>query len=394
MSCFAAALSRHPVATQAVGEVAGAVLEQLGGDVPDLVVVFASPHFSGAVEDVADTLASVLGTRALIGGSMAGVVGGAQEVEDEPGISVWAAVLPGTEVRTLELRVEEAASTAALVGWPGDGLGADHERATLLLIADPFTFPIESVLDRLAVLHPHLQVVGGLASAARGPGGNRLILGRGTITSGAVGALLTGGSAIEALVSQGCRPLGRPFTVTDVDGRALLGLGGKRPLERLAELALALPDEERERLAAGLHLGVVVDEQQEVFRSGDFLVRNVVGARQDDGALVVAAPLELGQTVQFQVRDASAADEDLRARLAGRDASAALLFTCTGRGRRLFGDPDHDAGVIGDAFGHVPVAGAFCAGEVGPVGGRNHVHGFTASLALFRDGPGGPAPDP
>jgi len=394
VSSFAAALSLHPVATQAVGEVAGAVLEQLDGRPPDLVVVFVSPHFSGAVEDMVDALATVLGTRAVIGASMAGVIGGAHEVEDAPGIAVWAAELPGTDVRAFEMGVEEARSTPALVGWPGEVLGADPQPATLVLLADPFTFPIESVLERLAVLHPGLQVVGGLASAARGPGGNRLVLGHRVTASGAVGALLVGGTPVEALVSQGCRPLGRPFTVTDVDGAALLGLGGRRPLERLAQLALALPDEERERLVAGLHLGVVVDEQREIFRSGDFLVRNVVGARQDDGALVVAAPLELGQTVQFQVRDAAAADEDLRARLAGRDASAALLFTCTGRGRRLFGSPDHDAAAIGDAFGHVAVAGAFCAGELGPVGGRNHVHGFTASMALFGEGPGRAAPDP
>jgi small ligand-binding sensory domain FIST len=382
---YAAALSRHPVPAHAVGEVAGAVLEQLAGERPHLVVLFCSPHFSGAVEDMADTVVELLEPTALVGATMAAVVGGTEEVEEEPAIALWAAALPATEVHPLELRVEEVSSGAALVGWPADRV---TDPATLLLLADPFTFPVDAVLDGLHAQHPDLQVIGGLASAARGPGGNRLLLGRGAVTQGAVGALLIGGPPVRALVSQGCRPFGQPFTVTATDGRYVVQLGGRPALDRLREVAADLGDEERGLLAGALQVGIVVDEHQVEFGRGDFLVRSVVGAREADGALALGVPVPVGGIVQFQLRDPVTADEDLRELLAGElaagtPAGAALLFTCTGRGRRLFGVDGHDAGLVDDALGPLPLAGAFCAGELGPIGGRNHAHGFTASLALF-----------
>ena len=136
-------------------------------------------------------------------------------------------------------------------------------------------------------------------------------------------------------------------------------------------------------MRAGLHVGVVVDENRADFERGDFLVRNVLGGDQATGSVVVGGDIMVGQTVQFHVRDAAAADEDLREMLSGEEAAAALLFTCNGRGRQLFGVADHDAGLLDQLLGPLPVAGAFCAGEVGPVGGRNFLHGFTASIALF-----------
>jgi small ligand-binding sensory domain FIST len=222
-----------------------------------------------------------------------------------------------------------------------------------------------------------------MASAATGTGGNRLVADERVLDRGAVGLLLGPDAGVETVVAQGCRPVGRPFVVTAVDGQHVVTLGGRPALERLEELARSMSEAERELLPRGLHVGLVVDERRSEFGPGDFLVRNVVGAREEDGAIAVGATVEVGQTLQFQIRDAAAADADLRAALAGHSAAAALLFTCTGRGRRLFGVPDHDARVVRDAFGPVPVAGGFCAGEIGPVGGHNHVHGFTASLARF-----------
>jgi small ligand-binding sensory domain FIST len=406
---YAAALSRHPLPTQAVGEVAGEVLEQLDGESPDLVVVFCSPHLAGAAEDVADTLVELLRPAALLGAAMAAVIGDGAEVEDEPALAVWAASLPGTAIRPLELRVEEAGATAALVGWPDSPDGSEARDpsgapgapggsepaagtpgpTTLLLLADPFTFPVEAVLESLGAARPDVQVVGGLASAADGPGGNRLLLGRGAVTQGAVGVLLQGGAGVEAVVAQGCRTIGQPLTVTGADGRYLTGLGGRSALERLQEAVTALPPDQQEAAVRGLHVGIVAEEHRGEPRPGDFLVRNLVGARPEDGALAIGTPVEIGRVVQFMVRDPLAADRDLDDVLAGRDGAAALLFTCTGRGRRLFGVPDHDAAAVAAALGPVPVAGAFCAGEIGPVAGRNHVHGFSASLALFPASPEG-----
>lgn len=385
MSKYAAALSQHPVPAHAVGEVAGSLLEQLDGEPPDLVVYFASPHLVGALDDVTGAFRRLLEPGVLLGVTAAAVIGGPREAEDVPALSAWAGRL-GARVTPVGLQMVNTPDGPAVSGWP-DGLGADDGDGphTLLLLADPFTFPVEAFLARLGDDRPGLQVIGGMASAAQGPGGNRLVLNDELRHDGAVGVLLSGAPNVRAVVSQGCRPVGSAYIVTDAEDNVVRELGGKPALERLAEVANALTDDERELLARGLHVGLVVDEHQAEFGRGDFLVRNVVGANRENGSITVGTHVGVGRTLQFQVRDAIAADEDLRALLAGVDANAALLFTCTGRGIRLFGTPDHDAGLVEELLGPVPVAGAFCAGELGPVGGQNYVHGFTASLALFED---------
>lgn len=385
MRRYAAALSQHPVPARAVGEVAGGLLEQLDGEPPDLLVYFASPHLVGALDDVTGAFRRLLEPDVLLGVTAAAVIGGPREAEDVPALSAWAGRL-GAGVTPVGLQMVNTNDGPAVSGWP-DGLGSEDGDGphTLLLLADPFTFPVEAFLARLGEDRPGLQVIGGMASAAQGPGGNRLVLNDELHHEGAVGVLLSGAPNVRALVSQGCRPVGSAYIVTDAEDNVVRELGGKPALERLAEVANALTDDERQLLARGLHVGLVVDEHQAEFGRGDFLVRNVVGANREEGSITVGTHVGVGRTLQFQVRDAIAADEDLRVLLAGVEANAALLFTCTGRGIRLFGTPDHDAGLVEELLGPVPVAGAFCAGELGPVGGHNYVHGFTASLALFEE---------
>ena len=377
---FASALSQHPIATQAVGEAAGEVLEQLQGQDADLVVCFVSPHHVGVLEDVAGALRSLLEPRVLIGGTAASIIGGPREVEETPALAVFAARLPGSTLHPIALRVEETPDGAALVGWPEQ---LDSLPDTLLMFADPFTFPVDAFLARCNADAPDLRIIGGLASAAARPGGNRLVLDELVVAEGAVGVLVDG-IEVRTLVSQGCRPIGRPYVVTRAQRNFVEELAGQPALERLQELATTATEDERELLRSGLHMGLVVDEHKAEFERGDFLVRNLLGADQDSGSLAVGDTVTVGQTVQFHVRDAGAADEDLRELLAGVDADAALLFTCNGRGSHLFGGPDHDAGLVEQMLGPIPLAGCFCAGEIGPVGGRNFLHGFTASLALFK----------
>ena len=379
-SLFASAISEHPVATQAVGELAGAVLDQLEGRRPDLLVAFISPHFGGAAEDIGGVLRAVLEPRALIGSTNYAVCGTGREVEGTAAISVWAASFASTAVQTVRLDVDEFSDGTELLGWPADVSPDAH---TLVLLTEPFTFPVDGVLRALAVSHPDLRIIGGMASAANGPGVNRLLVDHEVTARGAVGVLLSGDDPVTSVVSQGCRPVGQPFTVTAVDGHYLRELGGRPAFERLEEIAASMSEEERDQLQRGLHIGLVVDEHLVEFGRGDFLIRNVMGARSDDGALAVGAPIEVGHTVQFQVRDAVAADADLRQLLVGHSARGALMFTCTGRGEHLFGVPHHDVGVVADLLGPIPLAGGFCAGEIGPVGAANHVHTFTASVALF-----------
>ena len=380
MTRFASALSQHPIAANAVGEAAGEILEHLDGEGCDLAVCFASTHHVGAFEDIGPALRNILEPQVLVGGTAVAVAGGPHEIEENPALTVFAARLDGATLTPVTLRVQETPDGAALTGWPS----LDQSPGSLLLFADPFTFPVDAFLQRVNRDLPGLQIIGGLASSAGSPGGNRLVLDDRVVDEGAVGVFVDGGGiAVQTLVSQGCRPIGRPYVVTRGEQNLIEELGGKPAIERLQELAGAASEEERELLRRGLHVGLVVDEHKADFSRGDFLVRNLLGADESSGALAVGEQVSVGQTVQFHVRDAGAADEDLREMLTGVDAEAALLFTCNGRGRHLFTVPDHDAGMVEKLLGPIPLAGAFCAGEIGPVGGRNFLHGFTASLALF-----------
>jgi small ligand-binding sensory domain FIST len=378
MSRYAAALSEHPLTTHAIGETAGQVLEAVG-ERPDLAVIFVTAHHGGAIEDAARVVHEVLRPAALVGCTAESVVGGNREVEAQPGISLWAGHT-GPAV-TLHLVATQTPDGVALTGWPEQPLG---ETSGLVLLADPFSFPVEPFLARMDEDHAGLPVIGGLASAAQGPGGNRLVVDERVVDRGAVGVFLGPSVEVRTVVSQGCRPVGRPLVVTKAEHNVIYELAGRPALERLQELVSTSSTDERELLTKGLHLGHVIDEHKDTFDRGDFLVRNVIGADRESGALAVGELCDVGSTVQFHVRDAVTADEDLRALLAGQAADGALLFTCNGRGTRLFGSPDHDAETVTDALGGVPLAGFFCAGEIGPVGSRNFLHGFTASVALLR----------
>lgn len=379
MSEYAAALSQHPLATSAVGEVAGELLERFRGERPDLLVCFASPHHVGTFEDITSALRRLLEPEVFLAQTAVSIIAGPREVEEAPGLALWGARFDDATLTPVSLRLVDTPDGSAVIGWPDINV----EGHTLLLLADPFTFPADAFLTRLNDDMPGLRVLGGLASAARGPGGNRLALDAAVTSEGAVGVFLDAAVDVHTVVSQGCRPIGRPFTVTRAEGNLVHELGGRPALERLRDLAAEASDDERELMQRGLHVGIVVDEHKVDFERGDFLVRNVLGAEQSSGALAVGDTVTIGQTLQFHVRDADAADEDLHALLTGVDARAALLFTCNGRGRHLFGVSDHDAGVVEKLLGPIPLAGAFCAGEIGPVGGQNFLHGFTASLALF-----------
>jgi small ligand-binding sensory domain FIST len=255
----------------------------------------------------------------------------------------------------------------------------------MVLVADPFSTPLDTFLDSVPETYPGLRVVGGLASAARGPGGNRLVLDDKVFTDGAVGALLGPDDDATAVVSQGCRPIGQPLTITKGEGRVIYELAGRPALEQLVDLLEKLDPDDRELAQRGIHLGRVIDEHKVDFDRGDFLIRTVLGGDREVGAIAVGDEVEIGDTVQFQVRDAVSADDDLRDLLSGHRASGALVFTCNGRGVHLFGRPDHDAEVINAHVDNGATAGMFCAGEVGPVGARSFLHGFTASVLLFQD---------
>lgn len=382
---FASAMSEHPVTAHAVGEVAGQVLERLG-ERPDLALVFVTPPHAGALEDALGTVDGVLHPLVMLGCAAESVAGPHREVEQSAAVTLFAARTGPLVPLVLEARADPVDESLAIAGWPEDLAFAPQ---ALVLVADPYSFPVDESLGWIERRQPGLAVVGGMASAGHGPGGNRLALGTAVRSSGAVGALLGPGIDVETVVSQGCRPFGQPLVVTKAEGNVIFELAGRPALDRLVSAARDTLDETEMHLleTGGLHIGRVIDEHREHFGAGDFLVRNVVGADRHSGAIAVGDLVPVGTTVQFHLRDADTADEDLRAMLRGRQADAALLFTCNGRGTQLFGAPDHDVAVLTEELGHIALAGFFAAGELGPVGGHNFLHGFTASVALLRDHP-------
>ena len=356
----------------------------LGGLSPSFAVLFASAHFFGSAEVLLAAVAEETGPLPLIGCVSEGVAGGAREVESGPAVSLWLAAGLGP----VETFAMEFARTSDGGAFGGFRFGADPA-GTHLMICDPYTFPADRLLAHLNEHVPGTEIMGGMASGGLRQQQSRLFLDGRVLRHGAVGAHLPE-AEVHPLVAQGCRPVGDPFTTTRTDGNLIFELGGRPPLTRLRELAATLPVRERELLAKGTHVGIVMDEYQAEPRQGDFLIRGLIGADPESGAIAVGAEVQVGQTVQFHVRDAQSADQDLRrtldrarAALGGRRAAGALLFTCNGRGSGMFDEPDHDAGLIAEMLGEIPLAGFFCAGELGPVGGQNFLHTFTASIALF-----------
>ena len=380
---FASALSLHPDPAEATGEVAGDVLDQLGVG-PDLAVLFVSPHHVDALAPIASTVRTLLAPGVLLGATGVAVVGGSREIEDGPAISLWAGRI-GAPVRPVRVTAARTGAGVALAGLTERTCGPGE---VLVLLADPWSLPVEDVVEVLGRLDPPVPVVGGAASAAAGPGGNRLVLDDAVVTDGGVGVVLPAAVATTLVVSQGCRPIGEPMIVTDAESNLMGELAGRPALDRLEDLARAAGPDERALLAAGLHVGIAVDEHKMTFGRGDFLVRNLLDIDRRPGRWPSRRG-GVGTTVQFHVRDAASADDDLRELLvrASGDglADSALVFTCNGRGTRFFGEPDHDARAVADAVRSDAVAGMFCAGEFGPVGARSFVHGFTASIVLFHE---------
>lgn len=388
---FAAALSTAPQTKQALDEVCAQAPASLSGT-PDLAMVFFSPSHWDEADTIAASLKERLAPRCLLGCVGESIVGNEREVEEGPALSLWLGRWSRpVELEAFRLTFERTPDGPSLLGWPDSIVSGDPQRSAVLLLGDPFTFPVHEFLQQINEDQKGLRVMGGMASGIRGAGQCRLILNETMHEHGAVGVVLQGEALVRSIVSQGCRPIGRHMVITRGHDNLITELGGRRPLEVLKEMWDTLDPRDQELFRQGLHLGLVMNEYQGEFHSGDFLVRNVLGAEQETGALAITDRVRVGQTVQFHVRDAETADEDLRT-LLQRDrtahptnAAGALLFTCNGRGTRLFPGPNHDAGLVRAEAGAVPTAGFFAQGELGPVAGQNFIHGFTASVVLFEE---------
>jgi len=365
-------------------EAAGKVAAELAGSTIDLAVVFASGAHLAAPAATLEGVHDALLPDVLIGCGAGGVVGGGREVEGGTAVSVWAAAFENGIVSTFHAEVQEVEDGVAIAGVPDlEGAGG------AIVLADPYSFPTDAVLSELHQRAPGVPVLGGLSSARTLHNQAALFLGEEVVSGGMVGVRFDG---IELLpcVSQGATPLGPNLTVTLAEGGIIKELAGRPALGALRAVIDGLDDSEREILAQGMLLGLVVENGQPDVEPGDFLIRSVLSGDPESGAIAVGAPIAEGQVVRIHARDAASADRDLHEALGlrrtalGSDAPAgALMFTCNGRGRAMFGVPDHDARTLSTELGDIPTAGFFAAGEIGPVGGESFLHGFTATVAVF-----------
>jgi small ligand-binding sensory domain FIST len=370
--------SAWEAATEAAREARGGAL---GGAEVDLAFVFLSPAHLVEAEAAAEAVREELATRHLLGCVAEGVVAGVRELEGGPAVAVWAGALPGAEIECFHVAAVQTDGGIAVAGFP-----ELEDPGLVALLVDPFTFPVGSFLTRLNEAHERIPLVGGIAAGGGRPGAQALILNDAVHAEGAVGAVVSG-LPVLTVVSQGCRPIGREAVITRCEGNVVYELAGEPALERLRREIAALSCEEQALAARGLLAGLVIDENRPQYETGDFLMRGLLSADEATGALALGETVRVGQTLRFFVRDAASADADLRQALADAPRRArpagALLFTCNGRGTNMFPEPDHDARVVAEALGTRALAGFFCGGEIGPVGGKAFLHGFTATLAVF-----------
>jgi small ligand-binding sensory domain FIST len=389
---WASAVSDLTALEDAVAECVGAVEDDLKGARPDLGIVFVSRHHLANYAAIPALLEEQLGAKHILGCSAGGVIGAGHEVEHSPGFSLTAAILPGVELSTFHL---DNAEIPDLDSSPRNwteliGITPDTE-PHFIVLPDPFSFDAESFLTGLDFAFPKAAKIGGLASGASAPGENVLFCDDTLHREGAVGLALSGEISVDTVVAQGCRPIGSPLTITRFRHNLLMELDGRQPTVVLQELYGALSPRDRELFNHSLFLGIVMNEFQEDYQPGDFLIRNIIGWDRGTGTLAIGAVLKEQMKVQFHLRDAVSSADDLQGVLSryveehgAPKARGGLLFSCLGRGSYLYGRSDHDTSLFRDFLGDIPLGGFFCNGEIGPVHGSTHLHGYTSSFGLFR----------
>jgi len=389
---FASSITSTVEPHRAVTELLEPIERRITPGMVDLALLFVTAHFSENLGDVLDRIGSAFQGAVLLGCTAEGTIGCDREIESEASMALLVASLPDVGLRPFRMHQRDLDSIRTPPDWERVVGAAPESNPAFIALADPFRLAVHDFVEELNEGYPGAPLVGGIASAGSAPQQNRLFLGDEIQHEGLVGVALTGSFSLETVVSQGCRPIGKPFVVTRGERNIVKELGGRPALEQLHKVIVAASPEEERLARQSLFLGRVIDEYKSKFSRGDFLIHNIIGVDRKSGAIAIAGQARVGGTMQFHVRDADSADEDLRALLAphaNTDVRGAMLFGCNGRGTRMWPEPGHDAGVVHELLGDVPLGGFFCGGEFGRVASRNFIHGFTASLALFR-----PAPDP
>ena len=374
----------------AIDEALGDLSDQLGETVPDVVLAFVSSEYAAHAPDLAGPVRERFPQTLIMGCTAGGVAGGGREIEGEPALALCAAALPGVNLTPFHLELGELPRAGVPDETWFTNVPPEREPvAAFILLPDPFSMDVERLVDGLDVAYPGVPKIGGLASGAANPGENLLYLQDEIHRSGVVGVALSGNLVVDTVLAQGCRPIGEPMFVTRCQNNVLYALDGRPATEVVEGMFESLNEEDRTLFRQSVFLGVGINESQQIYSQGDFLVRSVMGFDPEASALGVGTMLRENQVVQFHVRDARTSAADLRDMLKnqhqrGTSAEGALLFSCMGRGRTLYGHGDHDTKEFHAQLGPVPLTGFFCAGEIGPVRGQTFIHGYTSVFSLFR----------
>ena len=355
-----------------------------------LGLVFLSLKFFPHAAQVLEILRLHARIPLLVGCSGGGLVANAEELESAGGLVLALYSLPGAKLKAVRFTQEQVQSAEGESFWPVEtGVTKENVNGWLAFI-DPFHLDGEKWLRSWNENYSAVPVYGGMASGNFPEPLTQLYLDGEVFEDGGVALAVGGDVALTGVISQGCTPIGEAWTLTRVQQNFIQHIGNRPAYAVLSETVQQLSAEDQRKVQGNLHIGLVVNEYLEDFHRGDFLVRNLIGGDPNSGVLQVGALPRMGQTIQFQRRDAAAASEDLselltRARksLAGTEIYGGCLFCCNGRGKNLFGRTSHDAKLLQAHFGPTGIAGFFCNGEIGPVGEKNFLHGFTASIALF-----------
>ena len=356
----------------------------------DLGILFITPTNAFSAQDLVKELKSRISIKYILGCTCAGIISTDSEIERKPATSLILAQLPNVKILPFAIGQTQLEGLNTQKDWLEYFEVFPNENPVFLALPDPFSLDIHRFIQVINEAYPNCPMVGGLASAAAGPNENILILNNEFYTEGVVGVVLTGDIKVQTVVSQGCRPIGKTFIVTKADGNIIYELAGQPLLKVLQEVLDKSTARDKLLAQEAMFVGIAINEYKEHFQRGDFLIRGLMGIDNKTGAGAIADYIETGQTIQFHVRDAQTATEDLNELLMNQEKNGekekpkgALVFSCNGRGEYLFREKDHDIRIIQHHIGPVQAAGFFCAGEIGPISGNNFLHGFTDSIALF-----------
>ena len=387
---WASTVSDYPDIQKSMSQCIIGIKEELRQP-PDLMIAFVSSEFSTDYDKVLELRKEMASDGVLIGCCGNGIIGAGKEIEQHPGFALAGAILPNIFLHTFQVKDTQI---------PDGDAGPDKweqlvglktiDEPDFVILSDPFSIRISNLVQGLDYAFPNNTTIGGISSGGRGPGENVLYLNDDLIKEGAIGLAITGDAKVDTIVAQGCKPIGKPLRVTQCERNLLKEIDNTPPFQILENLYPTLDVNDRGLFEHSLFLGMVMDPFNDNPTMGDFLIRNILGADRDKNIISVGEFLREGQIVQFHLRDAKTSSDELSSLLAnanlpniGVDECGALIFSCLGRGKYLFGKPDHDTGMFKQQIGEIPLTGFFCNGEIGPVAGNTYIHGYTSSFGII-----------